>query len=154
MKVIKRYSGIGGGIQTPTKIVIHAMSEYINGMYADEFLQSVKLSAHFLLKPNGEFIKVRKTTEKAWHARDFNTDSVGVEVLVEGSHTYDTFLDKIKTDWVKPVQMEALIEMTNGIIEHYDIDKSQVFRHSDLSPERKKDPGSGFDWEYFKSKLI
>jgi len=152
MNVIKRYSGIGGGIQTPDTLVIHAMSEYINGMYADEFLSSVGLSAHFLLKPNGEFIKLRKTTEVAWHAKGFNTNSIGIEVLVEGSHTYDTFLEKIKTDWVKPEQYKALIEMSNGIIEHYDIEK--VVRHSDLSPERKKDPGDGFKWQYFKDQLI
>ena len=152
MDVIKRYSGIGGGIQTPDTLVIHAMSEYINGMYADEFLSSVGLSAHFLLKPNGEFIKLRKTTEVAWHAKGFNTNSIGIEVLVEGSHTYDTFLEKIKTDWVKPEQYKALIEMSNGIIEHYDIEK--VVRHSDLSPERKKDPGDGFKWQYFKDQLI
>lgn len=152
MNVIKRYSGIGGGIQTPDTLVIHAMSEYINDMYADEFLSSVGLSAHFLLKPNGEFIKLRKTTEVAWHAKGFNTNSIGIEVLVEGSHTYDTFLEKIKTDWVKPEQYEALIEMSNGIIEHYDLDK--VVRHSDLSPERKKDPGEGFKWQYFKDQLI
>jgi len=152
MDVIKRYSGIGGGIQTPDTLVIHAMSEYINGMYADEFLSSVGLSAHFLLKPNGEFIKLRKTTEVAWHAKGFNPNSIGIEVLVEGSHTYDTFLEKIKTDWVKPEQYKALIEMSNGIIEHYDIEK--VVRHSDLSPERKKDPGDGFKWQYFKDQLI
>ena len=152
MNVIKRYSGIGGGIQTPDTLVIHAMSEYINGMYADEFLSSMGLSAHFLLKPNGEFIKLRKTTEVAWHAKGFNTNSIGIEVLVEGSHTYDTFLEKIKTDWVKPEQYKALIEMSNGIIEHYDIEK--VVRHSDLSPERKKDPGDGFKWQYFKDQLI
>jgi len=152
MNVIKRYSGIGGGIQTPDTLVIHAMSEYINGMYADEFLSSMGLSAHFLLKPNGEFIKLRKTTEVAWHAKGFNTNSIGIEVLVEGSHTYDTFLEKIKTDWVKPEQYKALIEMSNGIIEHYDIEN--VVRHSDLSPERKKDPGDGFKWQYFKDQLI
>ena len=154
MNVIKRYSGIGGGIQNPDKLIIHSMSEYINGMYADEFLTSVRLSAHFLLKPNGEFIKLRKTHEIAYHAKGHNTNTIGIEVLVEGEHTYQSFLDKIKTDWVKPEQMEALIEMSNGIIEYYDMDKENVLRHSDIDPQRKKDPGQGFDWEYFKSKLI
>lgn len=154
MNVIKRYIGIGGGIQTPDRLIIHAMSEYINGMYADEFLASVGLSAHFLLCPNGSFIKLRKTHEKAWHAKGHNTNTVGIEVLVEGEHTYDGFLEKIKTDWVKPEQMEALIEMSNGIIEYYEIPHENVLRHSDIDPERKYDPGSGFDWDYFKSQLI
>jgi len=154
MNVIKRYSGIGGGTQTPTRLIIHSMGEIINGMYADEFLQSVGLSAHFLLRPNGEFIKCRKTTLKAWHAKAHNTNTVGIEVLIEGEHDYASFVDGIKADWVKPEQMDALIEMSNGIITHYDIKKEDVLRHSDISPERKVDPGSGFDWAYFKSKLI
>ena len=141
MNVIKRYSGIGGGIQTPDRLIIHSMSEYINGMYADEFLASVGLSAHFLLCPNGSFIKLRRTHEKAWHAKGHNTNTVGIEVLVEGEHTYDEFLEKIKTDWVKPEQMEALIEMSNGIIFHYDMETKNVLRHSDIDPERKYDPG-------------
>lgn len=154
MNVIKRYSGIGGGIQTPDKLVIHSMGEIINGMYADAFLQSIGLSAHFLLQPNGDFVKCRKTTLKAWHAKGFNTNTVGIEVLVEGEHTYESFLNRIKEDWVKPEQTEALIEMANGIITHYDISHDNVLRHSDISPERKVDPGSGMDWDYFKSQLI
>jgi AmpD protein len=154
MNVVKRLSGIGGGIQQPDRLIIHAMSEYINGMYADEFLASIGLSAHFLLKPNGEFIKLRKTHEKAWHAKGHNTNTIGIEVLVEGEHTYQTFLDKIKTDYVTDEQYEALIEMSNGIIEYYDMEKENVLRHSDISPERKYDPGTGFKWQYFKDQLI
>lgn len=154
MKVLKRYSNIGGGIQTPTKIIIHAMSEYINGMYADEFLKSVGLSAHFLLCPNGSFIKLRGTHYKAYHAKGHNTNKIGIEVLVEGSWTYETFLKRINEDWVTDIQMEKLIEMTNGIMEYYDINKYHVVRHSDIDPERKFDPGSGFDWIYFKDNLI
>lgn len=154
MKVLKRYSGIGGGIHKPEKIVIHAMSEYINGMYADEFLKSVGLSAHFLLCPDGSFIKLRSTHSKAWHAKNHNTGAIGIEVLVEGSWTYDAFLERIEEDWVKESQMNSLIEMVNGIMEYYEIGKENVVRHSDIDPKRKYDPGSGFDWDYFKSKLI
>ena len=154
MKVIKKYSGIGGGVQTPTKLIIHSMSEIINGMHAEEFLRSVGLSAHFLLCPDGSFIKVRKTTEMAWHAKGHNLNSVGIEILVEGEHNYNTFLDKIKTDYATKEQMNALIDMSNGIIEYFDISHDNVLRHSDISPDRKFDPGTGFDWEYFKSKLI
>ena len=154
MKVVKRYSGIGGGTQTPTKLIIHAMSEILGGKHAEEFLKDVGLSAHFLLCPDGSFIKLRKTTEKAWHAKGFNTNSVGIEILAEGDHTYETFLEKIKTDYVTDAQKEALVEMSNGIIEYFDIAHEDVLRHSDVSPERKYDPGTGFDWEDFKSKLI
>jgi N-acetyl-anhydromuramyl-L-alanine amidase AmpD len=154
MKVIKKYSEFGGGTQTPNRLIIHSMSEFINGLYADEFLESIGLSAHFLLCPDGSFIKTKKTTLKAWHAKGHNTNTIGIEILAEGEHTYDTFLEKIKTDYVTEAQKEALVEMSNGIIEYYDIPHDKVLRHSDISPDRKYDPGSGFDWEDFKSKLI
>ena len=149
MKVIKRYSGIGGGKQNPDRIIIHSMSEKFNHegkeLYADEFLQSIRLSAHFLLCPNGDFIKLRKTHEVCWHAYKHNTNTIGIEVLVEGVHDYASFIQDIKTDWVTPVQMEELIGMVNGICEYYDISKHSVVRHSDIDPDRKVDPGAGFD---------
>lgn len=153
LKVLKRYSGIGGGIQNPRRLIIHSMSEHINGMYADEFLNSIGLSAHFLLCPNGDFIKLRKTHEKAWHAKGHNTDTIGIEVLVKGEYTYNQFVNIIKGAWVQEEQYNALIEMSKGIMDYYDIPKESVLRHSDIDPERKVDPGDGFDWEYFKSKL-
>lgn len=152
LNVLKRYSGIGGGAQSPTKVIIHSMSEIIEGMHASEFLETVRLSAHFLILPNGDVMKLRKTHEIAWHARNHNTNTIGIEVLVEGEHTYDTFIEAIETDWVKPEQMDSLVELTNGIIEYYDI--NEIVRHSDIDPVRKADPGSGFDWMGFKERLI
>jgi len=174
MKVVKKYSGIGGGHQTPDRLIIHSMGEKIvisrsdsdwykknkkidikQGVYhADEFLRITGLSPHFLLCPDGTFIKLRKTTEIGWHAKGHNKNTIGIEVLVEGNHNYHTFLKKIKTDFATKEQMNALIEMSNGIIEYFDISHDNVVRHSDIDPKRKHDVGSGFDWKYFKSKLI
>jgi len=154
MKVIKKYSGKGGGIQTPTRLIIHAMGEYINGTHASDFLANIGLSAHFLICPDGEIIKTRKTTEIAYHAKGHNRNTVGIEVLVEGDWDYVGFIDRIKENYVKPEQMIALIELSNGIIEHYDMKLEDVERHSDIDPDRKEDPGDGFPWDYFKSELI
>jgi N-acetyl-anhydromuramyl-L-alanine amidase AmpD len=170
MNVIKRYTNIGGGIQTPSLLVIHAMAEFIKldesiqvrgktikaGIYpAHDWLQELGLSAHFLIEPNGDIIKQRSTKEVCWHAKGYNTDSVGIEVLVSGVHDYASFKEAIKTDWVKPDQFESTIEIANDIVTWFDIDKgNKVVRHSDLSPGRKVDPGSGFKWDEFKSELI
>jgi len=154
MNVIKRYSKKGGGVQVPDRVIIHAMGEYINKTHASEFLENIGLSAHFLICPNGDIIKTRKTTTIAYHAKGHNRNTVGIEVLVEGNWDYVGFIDKIKENYVKPEQLEALIELTNGIIEHYDIKPDSVLRHSDIDPDRKQDPGKGFPWEYFKKELI
>ncbi len=172
MKVLEDYTYIGGGAQKPEMIVIHAMAENVRlrkdleiknskgivirvikaGVYpAHEWLKLLRLSCHFLEHPDGSFTKQRSTREICWHAKGYNTNSIGIEVLVKGTYDYDEFLKKIKTDWVTLIQYPELIKMCQGIIDFYGIKK--VVRHSDLSPERKFDPGFGFKWEYFISKL-
>lgn len=167
MEVIKRYTGIGGGIHLPDTLVIHAMAETIQldreievrgkvievGNYsAHEWLVLLGLSCHFLLHPDGSFTKQRSTKEMCWHAKGFNDGSIGIEVLVSGSHNYDSFVEEIKTDYVTDAQFNSLVEMSNGIIEYFGIEN--IVRHSDLSPDRKVDPGNGFKWDEFKNKLI
>ena len=162
MSVDELYTGIGGGDQDPNLLVIHSMGEYIvtDGSYKDipagtyhahEWLQKDGTSAHFLLRPDGSFIKQRSTKKVCWHARGFNQDSVGIEVLVPGEYNYGTFLKAIKEDWVTNAQYASLIEMSQGIIDFFSIHK--VARHSDLSPDRKFDPGAGFKWQYFLENL-
>jgi N-acetyl-anhydromuramyl-L-alanine amidase AmpD len=169
MNVIKRYTRLGGGVQVPNKLIIHCMAEIIKvdkafenkgktieaGEYpAHEWLQMLGLSAHFLIEPNGDVIKQRGTKEICWHARGFNENSVGIEVLVAGVWNYATFVKRIKEDWVTADQMLTLIELSDDIIEYFDINHDQILRHSDISPGRKVDPGDGFKWDWYKSKLI
>jgi N-acetyl-anhydromuramyl-L-alanine amidase AmpD len=166
MEVIEAYSEHGGGKQEPNKVVIHAMAEIVvikkdlylkkkdktilAGKYsALEWLELLGLSAHFQLHPDGKFTKMRHTHDIAWHAKGFNINSVGIEVLVPGEWDYDGFIEQIKTDWVTPEQFDSLVEMTAGIMDYYRILSKDVFMHSRLSPNRKYDPGSGFKWEKF-----
>ena len=157
LNVIKKYSDFGGGPQNPDRLIIHAMGEVIDDEErdypADEWLSHLGLSAHFLIQPNGDVIKMRHTKTKAWHAKNHNTDTVGIEFLVPGLHTYETFLDAIKTDWVSDAQFEAGVELSKGIVDYFNMPVSNVVRHSDISPGRKKDPGEGFDWGTFINRL-
>lgn len=157
LNVTKKYSEFGGGPQNPSRLIIHAMGEVIDAEErdypADEWLNHLKLSAHFLIKPDGEVIKMRHTKTMAWHAKGHNSNTVGIEFLVPGLHTYETFLDMIQTPWVSSEQMDAGIELSQGILDYFDISVDQVVRHSDISPGRKKDPGDGFDWQAFKGRL-
>ena len=122
------------------------------GVYsAHDWLKIRRLSCHFLLQPNGEFIKQRSTKEICWHAKGFNTGSIGIEVLVPGEHNLSTLYRDMKTDWVSDEQYKNLVEMSQGIIDFFGI--KDVKRHSDLSPDRKQDPGTGFRWNYFLEQL-
>jgi len=135
--------------QTPKLIVIHSMGEFIKGLdgskHAVKFLDKSGLSAQSLIGPNGTNFRCRKDTERAYHAKGYNTNSLGLEVLVEGHHTYGSFLEAIKTSYVSTDQYLTIVEQVMEWIDLWPIKK--IVRHSDLSPERKVDPGEGFPWQ-------
>lgn len=152
----------GARTQTPTRIVIHAMGEYIRYegevLHAVNFLAMVKygdkhgLSAHILGCPNGDIIRCRRDDQGAYHASGYNEDSLGYEFLVPGIHDYASFKKTIERPYLSPVQYKAGAHFIKDewIIKR---DIMLVDRHSDISPERKADPGAGFPWERFKKDL-
>lgn len=151
--MIYNHNSNGGGRQTPDMIVIHAMSEQIQGLPASDFLELIGLSVHYLVLPNGDVMECRNPLYKAWHAKNFNENTIGIEVLVEGEYTYTDFIKKIKTRWVKPIQMKSLIQLCQNLIDDERFDISKITRHSDIDPDRKQDPGTGFNWDYFTKQI-
>lgn len=127
------------------------MGEFVGNLYAPDFLRVAGLSVHAMVTPSGVVIRCRGDAEGAYHAAGHNQYSLGVEVLVPGKHTYETFLEKIKTDWVAPAQFAATVALVRewrkipGIVEFK--------RHCDTDPGRKLDPGAGFMWERFLKEI-
>ena len=141
----------GPANQLPDRIVVHAMAEYITHegreYHAVDYLRMLGLSAHSLITPSGVRIRCRRENQGAWHAKGYNTNSLGVEVLVPGVHDYESFLDFIQHDYMMPSQYEAVVDQALDWIGDYDI--LHIDRHSDIDPTRKKDPGDGFPWNRF-----
>jgi AmpD protein len=109
-------------------------------------IDGMKVSAHVLIKRNGEIIQFVPFNKRAWHAGvstfngkdDCNNFSIGIEL--EGSDD-DIFED---------IQYEQLSLITSLLMQEYDlISKSNIKGHSDIAPERKTDPGPLFDWERY-----
>ena len=44
------------------------------------------------------------------------------------------------------VQIDALIKLTHGILDRWDIPQQRIVGHSDIAPARKQDPGEHFPW--------
>ena len=147
LRGIKMCNPYGAAHQTPKRIIIHAMGEYILDEYAPDFLLREQLSAHALGTPDGKVIRLRDDTEGAWHAKGFNTDSLGYEVLLAGHHNYASFITGIATPWVTDAQYDAVVRQCREWVAKFGI--TQIDRHSDVSPGRKCDPGAGFPWEKF-----
>ncbi len=104
----------------------------------------LQVSAHFLIKRDGEVVQFVSTLHRAWHAGASNLNgrercndfSIGIEL--EGTEDLP-FEEK---------QYQALQKLIHEIELKHPI--SVIVGHSDISPGRKKDPGKFFDWQYFQ----
>lgn len=147
----------GRSKNAPKKIIVHSMGEFIDvgeeDVFAIEFLRRLKLSAHIFVDPFGRVFRSREDTQGAFHAREYNPNSLGIEFLVPGSHTYGSFLEAIKEDWVAPEQLDSGIQVVREWMGLWDIDKGNILRHADVAPGRKHDPGDGFPWNEFLARL-
>ena len=142
----------GNKRNTPRLIVVHAMGEFLldpHPIHASDFLAKLGLSAHALISPNGDIYICRDDNQGAYHARGYNTDSLGVEFLVEGHHRYDAFLEAIKGDYITDKQWDSGLSTVKSWVRTHSITRDKIVRHSDISPGRNVDTGAGFKWDKF-----
>ncbi len=155
----------GQGTQSkPDRIVVHAMAEFLDldptDQYATYFLGLHGLSAHVLITPTGTAIRCLQDTEMGAHAKGFNRNSLGIEYLVPGVHTYATFTEAIDPEvsdaafgWLTEAAYYAGRDVIHQWMEKWALDSTRVQRHSILSPGRKLDPGDGFPWARLLDEL-
>ena len=113
-----------------------------------------KVSSHYLIKNNGEIITLVPELYISWHAgisfwknyQSLNKNSIGIEISNPGHNfKYKNFSKK---------QVNSLLLLSKYLIKKYKIKPQNILGHSDIAPNRKKDPGEKFPWEYlFKNKI-
>lgn len=137
-------------------LVIHAMSEYLfnEGRVwpAAEFLKSQGLSVHYTVLPDGTPVKHLDAKWMGAHAKGHNLHTVGVELLLSGLHSYETFLTDIK--WPAAYsdrQYEGLLTIMKSLVSggHISDPLSDWTTHHKLDPTRKFDPGMGFSQSHW-----
>lgn len=100
----------------------------------------LKVSAHFLIRRDGELMQFVPCTKRAWHAGASawrgrsccNDFSVGVE------------LEGTDDDGYEDAQYERLAMLTRALSRRYPI--CELVGHCDVAPGRKTDPGPNFNW--------
>lgn len=105
-----------------------------------------KVSAHYLVKEDGEVIQLVDEEYRAWHAgrsywrgiTDVNSASVGIEIVNPGHEFgYRPFPDE---------QIASIIPLVADIKDRHGIGRGNIVGHSDVAPARKEDPGELFPW--------
>ncbi len=112
-------------------------------------ISGIEVSAHFLIRRNGEIVQFVPLHQRAWHAGQSycegrtraNDFSIGIEL--EGTDDLP----------FEGAQYESLARLTDVIRRYYPaITREHIYGHGDIAPGRKTDPGPMFDWErYLKS---
>jgi len=110
-------------------------------------IEGLKVSAHFLVRRDGEVVQFVPLGKRAWHAgasswrgrTTCNDFSIGVEL--EGS-------DDSAFEEAQYLALEQLLATLRRTLPLRDI-----AAHSDVAPCRKTDPGPGFAWGRVLSRL-
>ncbi|MDA7480032.1 N-acetylmuramoyl-L-alanine amidase [Candidatus Pelagibacter ubique] len=113
-----------------------------------------EVSCHYLIKNNGEIVKIVPDLYTAWHAgksswknyKSLNQNSIGIEITNPGhEYGYKNFTQK---------QITTLVKLSKFLIKKYKINPKNILGHSDIAVLRKKDPGEKFPWEYLSKNKI
>ena len=113
-----------------------------------------KVSCHYFVKKNGEILNLVPDLYIAWHAgisrwknfSSLNKNSIGIEISNPGHNfIYDNFTKS---------QIDSIYKLSKFLIKKYKIKKKNILGHSDVAPDRKKDPGEKFPWKYLSEKKI
>jgi len=111
-------------------------------------IAGLRVSAHFLIRRDGELLQFVSCARRAWHAglsqwrgrERCNDYSLGIEL--EGADTVA----------FESVQYQRLVELTRALRRRYPALK-EIVGHSDIAPGRKTDPGPCFDWDFYRTLL-
>jgi len=129
------------------------MSKEYNALKKLTKIQS-EVSSHYFVKKNGDIILLVPDLYIAWHAgksswrnySSLNKYSIGIEISNPGHQfNYRNFSKK---------QINSILSLSRFLIKKYNIKTENVIGHSDIAPDRKKDPGEKFPWKYLAKNKI
>jgi AmpD protein len=109
-----------------------------------------RVSAHALVRRDGEIVQYVPFGERAWHAgrseyqgrRECNDYSIGIELEGTDDVPYE------------PAQYDSLAALIKALMNAYPtLSREHIAGHSDVAPGRKTDPGTSFDWPRFRAAL-
>jgi len=115
---------------------------------------NTNVSCHYFINYKGEVFNLVPELYTSWHAgksdwrgeKNLNKKSIGIEISNPGhDHNYRKFNQK---------QINSLVYLIGQLVKKYKIKKENILGHSDIAPDRKKDPGEKFPWKVIYLKKL
>ena len=105
-----------------------------------ETIRGLQVSAHFLVRRDGQVLQFVSTDRRAWHAGasfwrgrpNCNDYSIGIE------------LEGLEGGRFALAQYQALAPLLTALARRHPL--QAITGHEHVAPGRKQDPGPGFDW--------
>lgn len=115
-----------------------------------EAIAHLKVSAHILIRRDGEIIQFVPFDKRAWHAGEScfqdrnccNDYSIGIELEGTDETPYTD------TQYAQLAQLIACLQQA-----YPEITRERITGHSDIAPQRKTDPGPAFVWAKLHHEL-
>lgn len=113
-------------------------------------IEGMKVSAHVLIRRDGELVQYVPFHRRAWHAgrseycgrEQCNDFSIGIELEGADDVPYE------------PVQYERLAALIDALVSAYPtLSTDRIAGHCDIAPGRKTDPGPEFEWSRLRRLL-
>lgn len=131
-----------------TQLFCNCLDANAHPYFAD--IYQLQVSAHLLIRRDGEIIQYVPFDQRAWHAgvshyqgrEKCNDFSIGIE------------LEGIEHIPYTEAQYQQLTAVVQQLLAHYPrLSKQTIVAHSDIAPLRKTDPGPLFAWDRLLSSL-
>ena len=125
-----------------------------DGAFARLLDPASEVSAHYFVYEDGKVVQLVAERDRAWHAgkghwkgeSDLNAASIGIEIVNPGH------------DGGSPPfpegQIAATIALARDILSRWTIAPERVLAHSDVAPQRKRDPGEAFPWRLLHQRGV
>ena len=113
-------------------------------------IEKLQVSAHLLIRRDGEIVQYVPFDRRAWHAgqscfdgRDRCNDfSIGIELEGSDDQPYEA------------VQYQVLADVCKALFHVYpSLSTQRLVGHCDIAPGRKTDPGPHFEWPRLRTLL-
>tara|TARA_E500000178_G_C17000695_1_gene745496 strand:- start:89 stop:832 length:744 start_codon:yes stop_codon:yes gene_type:complete len=157
---LSRYYSINFSLPKRTKNKItHIILHYTGMKKESEAIKKLcshksNVSSHYFIKKNGQLLNLVPDLYTAWHAgksnwkklSSLNKCSIGIEISNPG-HDYGYKNFSLN-------QINSLIKLLRYLSKKYNIRKQNILGHSDIAPNRKKDPGEKFPWKKLADKNL